>query len=64
MNTQIATAAEEQTLVAGEINPSVVDINMLAKRTFDHSDSNASLAVDLKNTAISLDKMVSEFSVK
>jgi methyl-accepting chemotaxis protein len=64
MNTQIATAAEEQTLVAGEINASVVDINMLAKRTFDHSDSNASLAADLTNAAVSLDKMVSEFSVK
>ena len=64
MNTQIATAAEEQTLVAAEINTSVVDINMLAKRTFDHSGSSASLAKDLTNAAMSLDKMVSEFSVK
>lgn len=64
MNNLIATAAEEQTLVAGEINASVVDINMLAKRTFDNSGNNASLANELNNAASSLDIAVSKFKVK
>lgn len=64
LNIQIATSAEEQTLVAGEINASIADINVLAKETFDNSESNASLAKELTSAAISLDTAVSGFKLK
>ena len=40
MNIQIATAAEEQTNIASEINVSVIEINELAKVTFESSNGN------------------------
>ena len=61
MNTQIATAAEEQTQVASEINQSVVVINDSAKHTFEDSEKTTSLANELNKLAISLNEIVSEF---
>ncbi|WP_304438688.1 methyl-accepting chemotaxis protein, partial [Moritella sp. JT01] len=47
MNTLIATATEEQTLVAGEINQSVVEVNDKAKETHALSSSNQEKAAEL-----------------
>ncbi|GAB3521816.1 methyl-accepting chemotaxis protein [Photobacterium alginatilyticum] len=63
MNSQIATAAEEQTVVAAEINASIVCINDLAKGTYGNSESNAQLADDLTLAADKLDKAVGEFKL-
>lgn len=63
MNNQIATSAEEQTLVAGEINVSIVGINDLAKITFDSSEENTNSAQELLNIAISLNESVKVFKI-
>lgn len=63
MNNQIATAAEEQTHVAGEINMSVVAINDLAKITHEGSNNNKSIATHLHGVAQSLKKTVVIFKV-
>ncbi len=48
MNTQIATATEEQTLVAGEINQSIVDVNdnQSLKHTTCRHQTRESLGTD------------------
>jgi methyl-accepting chemotaxis protein len=61
MNGQIATAIEQQTLVAAEINESVVGINDLAKSTFDDSESNTVQAKQLLLAAQTLNKSVEVF---
>jgi methyl-accepting chemotaxis protein len=63
MNNQIATAAEEQTLVAADINASVVGINDLAKSTFDGSKDNTQRAQELLQTAIALNDSVDSFKL-
>jgi methyl-accepting chemotaxis protein len=63
MNNQIATSAEEQTLVAGEINQSIVGINDIAKVTFDSSEKNTNRSQELSNVAISLNKSVEVFKL-
>lgn len=63
MNVQIATAAEEQTHVASDINVSIVSINDLAKATYESSNSNKNMASDLTNLALTLDKSVDVFKL-
>jgi methyl-accepting chemotaxis protein len=63
MNNQIATSAEEQTLVAGEINQSIVGINDIAKVTFESSEKNTKSSQELSNIAISLNKSVEIFKL-
>jgi methyl-accepting chemotaxis protein len=63
MNVQIATAAEEQTHVASEINISIVEINDLARATFESSSNNTEMAADLTNVALTLDKSVDVFKL-
>ncbi|WP_417597900.1 methyl-accepting chemotaxis protein [Oceanospirillum sp.] len=63
MNAQIATAAEEQTHVASEINVNIVEINDLAKMTYESSNSNKDMASDLQNLALTLDKSVDVFKL-
>ena len=63
MNSQIATAAEEQTNVTAEINTNVVEINDLAKVTFDSSEGNKQSASDLTGVAKSLNESVDVFTI-
>ncbi|MEG3753969.1 methyl-accepting chemotaxis protein [Psychromonas arctica] len=63
MNNQIATSAEEQTLVAGEINQSIVGINDMAKMTYDSSANNAKRADELLEIANALGKSVEVFKL-
>ena len=46
MNNQIAVSAEQQTLVAADINQSIVDINDVAKMTFDSAGNNTKRATE------------------
>ncbi|MFC1234012.1 methyl-accepting chemotaxis protein [Vibrio sp. F74] len=63
MNNQIATAAEEQTHVAAEINVNVVEINDIAKSTFDRSKNNTRMAMQLTDIASSLNQSVDSFKL-
>ena len=63
MNAQIATAAEEQTHVATEINVSIVEVNDLAKTTYENSNNNKDMASNLSNLSITLDKSVEVFKL-
>jgi len=63
MNNQIATSAEEQKLVSGEINQNIVGINDIAKVTFDSSEKNTLSSEELSNIATSLNKSVEVFKL-
>lgn len=63
MNTQIATATEEQTLVAGEINQSIVDVNDKARETHSLSASNQEKASELIALSEKLTQAVSTFKL-
>ncbi len=61
MNTQIAAAVEEQSQVAAEIGANVVEINDLAKSTFDISKNNYQSANELTAIAGTLNKSIEIF---
>jgi len=61
MNSQIATAAEEQSVVASQINESVSDLNVLAGKTQEGSSKNRELASQLKGNAVRLEEQVNQF---
>ncbi|KUI96762.1 methyl-accepting chemotaxis protein [Vibrio sp. MEBiC08052] len=61
MNSQIATAAEQQTHVSAEINASIVEINDLAKATAETSDDNADKTRKLTGIAADLSQSVNAF---
>ena len=63
MNNQIATSAEEQTLVAGDINESIVEINDIAKVTFEGSANNSKRSEELSTIATVLSKSVEVFKI-
>jgi methyl-accepting chemotaxis protein len=63
MNNQIATAAEEQTVVAEDINNSIVSLNDMSKHTFDNAENNSKMAKSLKNSATSLNRSVERFTL-
>ncbi|WP_298943008.1 methyl-accepting chemotaxis protein [uncultured Psychromonas sp.] len=63
MNNQIASSAEQQKLVAADINQSIVDINDVAKMTFDSSKNNTQRATELLNIAAALNKSVEVFKL-
>jgi methyl-accepting chemotaxis protein len=64
MNHQIATAAEEQSIVADDINASIVSIHELAKNTFDCSENNTKMATTLEAAATSLNESVEVFKIQ
>ena len=63
MNNQIAVSVEEQALVAGEINQSLVGINNMAKITSDSAGDNTKRATELLNIAAALNKSVGVFKL-
>lgn len=63
MNNQIATAAEEQAIVVGEINTSIVSINDMAKDTFSSAEDNTTTAKELAGAAVTLNQSVEVFKV-
>jgi methyl-accepting chemotaxis protein len=63
MNTQIATAAEEQSVAAEEINNQVVSMSDFATKTSEGARQAASVASGLDQTAKDLNTMVVRFKV-
>lgn len=61
MNTQIASAAEEQGVVAEEINRSVVTINQVGDESAQGAEQIARASENLANLASELQQMVAQF---
>ena len=63
MNMQIATAAEEQSSVAEEINRSVINVNSIADQSAAAVEEMAASSADLARLGQSLQDLVSRFKV-
>ena len=63
MNMQIATAAEEQSSVAEEINRSVINVNTIADQSASAVEEMAASSADLARLGQSLQDLVSRFRV-
>ncbi len=63
MNTMIASAAEEQTSVANEMNESIVKINQLGQSTSSGAEQTSSSSQEMSNLALQLQTLVSQFKV-
>ena len=63
MNTQIATAAEEQTAVAEEINRNITTITQVADQTADGARHSAQISEELVQLAAHLEELVSRFRI-
>jgi methyl-accepting chemotaxis protein len=61
MNTQIASAAEEQSAVAEEINLNVVTINQVGDESAQGAEQTARASEDLASLATELQQMVGKF---
>ncbi len=63
MNTQIAAAAEEQTVVAEEINRNVVSIESVSEQTATGAKQTSSASLELANLSEQLKGLVGQFKV-
>jgi methyl-accepting chemotaxis protein len=63
MNIQIATAAEEQSCVAQEIDRSIVRISKLSEESSDNSNQVSAATSDLKNLGAELNRIINKFKV-
>ena len=63
MNTQIATAAEEQTAVAEEINRNITTITQVADQTAEGARHSAQISEELVQLAAHLEELVSRFRI-
>jgi methyl-accepting chemotaxis protein len=63
MNTQIATAAEQQSSVAEEINRNVVNISDIVDRTAEGAQQTSTASEELANLAGQLQQLVNQFKV-
>ena len=62
-NAQIATAAEEQSTVAEEINRNVASISRIADRTSESARQTAQVGGELLDLAIRLEELVGQFKI-
>lgn len=62
-NTQIATAAKEQSSVAEEINQNIVSVNTLSVQAAQGAEHTAASSQELERTANELQDMISMFKV-
>ena len=62
-NTQIATAAEEQSSVSEEINQNIVSVNTLSVQAAQGAEHTAASCQELERTANELQQMISMFKV-
>jgi len=62
-NTQIATAAEEQSSVSEEINQNIVSVNTLSIQAAQGAEHTAASCQELERTANELQQMISMFKV-
>jgi len=63
MNTQIATAAEEQTAVAEEINQNIVNISQLGEQAVSGAQQTSDASEELARLSNELQMMVGQFRV-
>ena len=63
MNQQIATAGEEQTVVADQINRSVINVRDVSEQTAAASEETAASSVELARLGAQLQTMVGKFRV-
>ncbi len=63
LNEQIASAAEEQSCVAEEINRNVVNVQTIASETADNAGQTAESSESVKGVASQLKELVKEFKV-
>jgi methyl-accepting chemotaxis protein len=63
MSAQIASASEEQSAVAGEINRNVMHINEMAEQTSTGAQQTAAASGELSRLAVDLKALVSQFRV-
>ena len=63
MNTQIATASEEQAAVAEEINRNVVNIQSVSEQTATGAEQTASASIELASLSEQLKGLVRQFKV-
>lgn len=63
MNTQIATASEEQSAVAEEINRNITTISLIADTTSTDAKQNSQISEDLVRLAAELNRMVGQFKL-
>lgn len=64
MNTQVATAAEEQSAVAEEINRNITTISDIADNTSSGATQTAQSSEELVRLAVELQRLVSQFKLK
>ena len=64
LNTQNATAAEQQQQVAGEINKNVLAINDIASQAQDSAQLMANASGDLRELTKQLNAMIDQFQIK
>ena len=63
MNTQIATAAEEQSAVAEEVNRNVTNISHIADKTSEGAKQTAQISEELVRLAAELQQQVNRFKI-
>jgi len=63
MNFQIASAAEEQSQVAEEINRNIVNVSNIAGETVEGANSTFTNSEALKEVSVKLQAIVAEFKV-
>ena len=63
LNTQIASAAEEQSAVSEEINRNIQNINQMADNTSDDAHQSANASRELSSVANKLRDLVNQFKV-
>lgn len=61
MSTQIATAAEEQTLVAGEVNKNIVEVADLAEQAYQRANKGAEDSEYVSQLAVQQNKLMEKF---
>lgn len=61
MNLQIATAAEQQSAVADEINRSVLNVREISEQTSAASEETAASSIELARLGVHLQTLVSQF---
>ncbi len=63
MNTQIATASEEQSAVAEEINRNITNISQIADKTSEGAKQTAQISEELVQLAAELERQVNRFKL-